>query len=471
MRCAASLPAFPAAGSPGAGRFSLAVELGTERALPHNLDAERSVLGAVLVDNSAMNVAQQRLRAGDFYRDAHRRIFGAMVQLSERGQAIDLVTIKEELARGGHLEAAGGAAALAALTDGVPRSSNIEHYAAIVKDKAVLREMIEASSRIIENCFAAEEDATRVLDSAEKSIFAIAEDQYRGGFATMKEIADTAVTHLQNLSGLHEVTGVSTGFRVLDRYTSGLQPSDLILVAARPSMGKTAFCLNMAQHASVHDGRSVGIFSLEMSKEQLYLRLLASQARVDSHRLRTGRLNSGQWGEILKAVDGLSETRIYIDDTPGISVMEMRAKARRLALEHGLDLLVVDYLQLMRGRGRFENRNLEIADISRSLKELAKELKVPVVALSQLSRAPEQRGKDRRPQLADLRESGALEQDADVVLFLFREELYKRDDPTVEGKAELIIGKQRNGPIGTAELVFVKNYATFSDRDDHDERT
>jgi replicative DNA helicase len=449
----------------------VSVETAIEKTLPHNLDAERSVLGAVLVDNAAMHAALQRLKPQDFYRDAHRRIFSAMLELSERAGVIDLVTLKEMLSRSGDLDTAGGPALLAALTDGVPRSANVDHYAAIVKDKAVLREMIQASNQVIESCFAAEEDASLVLDSAEKSIFSIAQDQYRGGFAGMREIGDLAVTQLQSLVGGQDVTGVSSGFQELDSLTSGLQPSDLILVAARPSMGKTAFCLNVAQHAAVREGRTVGLFSLEMSKEQLYLRLLASQSRVDSHRLRTGHLGKREWQELLQSVELLNEAPLFIDDTAGISVLEMRAKSRRLSLEHGLDMVIVDYLQLMRGRGKHESRNLEIAEISRSLKELAKELKVPVVALSQLSRATEQRGsKDRRPQLSDLRESGALEQDADVVLFLYRPEVYDKDDPELEGLAELIIGKQRNGPIGTVDLVFVKNYSTFHDPDRHDDR-
>jgi replicative DNA helicase len=460
----------PAAHRAGAGRNLLAVDLGTDRSLPQSIDAERSVLGAVLVDNTAMHVALQRLRPGDFFRDAHRKIFRAMVQLSEKARAIDLVTLKEELAQSGDLEAAGGPAGLAALADGVPRSAHIEHYAAIVKDRAVLREMIEASSRVMDDCFAAETEATAILDSAERSIFSIAQDQFRGGFTPLREIAGDAVTHLQNLDGALDVTGLATGFRGLDAMTSGFQPSDLILVAARPSMGKTALCLNVAQYAGTRNNRSVGIFSLEMSREQLFLRMLATQARVDSHKLRRGHLRKQEWQEILKAVDVLNDCRIFIDDTPGISVLEMRAKARRLALEHGLDLIIIDYLQLMRGRERYENRNLEVADISRSLKELAKELKVPVVALSQLSRAPEQRGRDRRPQLSDLRESGALEQDADVVIFLYRPEQNDPDNPDLEGKAEMIIGKQRNGPVGKIDLVFVKKYATFHDPDPHDEQ-
>ncbi|MFQ5720020.1 MAG: replicative DNA helicase [Acidobacteriota bacterium] len=438
-------------------------------ALPHNIEAERSVLGAVLVDNSAINVALQRLKPTDFFRDAHRRIFRAMAALSERSKAIDLITIKEELHRAGDLDSAGGPAALAALTDGVPRSANIDHYAGIVKDKAVLRDIITAASKMLDSCFADRHEASEVLDAAEKSIFAIAEDQYRGGFATMSEIADDTVTQLQSLTGEHGVTGLSTGFARIDDMTSGLQRSDLILVAARPSMGKTAFCLNVALHAALRHGKSVGVFSLEMSKEQLYLRLLCSQSRVDNHKLRTGRLDRREWTDLLQAVDVLNQCSIYIDDTPGITALEMRAKARRLAAEKSLDMVIIDYLQLMRGRSRYENRNLEIADISRSLKELAKELRIPVVALSQLSRAPEQRGKDRRPQLSDLRESGALEQDADVVMFLYRPELYNPDDLEVQNVAEVIIGKQRNGPVGKVDLVFVKQYATFHDPDYHDE--
>ncbi|MFQ5768660.1 MAG: replicative DNA helicase, partial [Acidobacteriota bacterium] len=442
---------------------SLMAELSPERSMPCNLEAERSVLGAVLVDNLAMNQALQRLKPDDFHHQGHRRIFRAMIGLSEKGGAIDLVTLKEALAQAGDLEAAGGLTSLASLADGVPRSAHVEHYAAIVKDKALLRAMIRAANQVAESCYDAREEAAQVVDAAEKSIFSIAEDQYRGGFTPVSEIAHAAVDHLQNLTGQHGVTGLGTGFAALDGYTSGLQPSDLVLVAARPSMGKTAFSLNIAHHTGVRDGKSVGIFSLEMSKEQLYLRLLASQARIDSHLLRTGRLSRRGWDEIARAVEVLNAARINIDDTPGMGILEMRAKARRLASEHGLDLLIVDYIQLMRGRGRFESRNLEISDISRSLKELAKELNIPVLGLSQLSRAPEQRGRDRRPQLSDLRESGALEQDADVVLFLFRPEVYNTEDLTLEGRAEVIIGKQRNGPVGTVHLVFVKKYATFHD--------
>jgi replicative DNA helicase len=442
----------------------VAVDIAFDRALPHSLEAERSVLGAILLDNSALNTAVARLRGADFYRDAHRRLFEAMLRLAEKKRAIDFVTLKDELGRGGDLEAAGGAAGLAALTDGVPRSANVEHYAGIVKDKAVLRELIGTANRVIQESLADSDDASQILDAAEKAIFAIAEDQYRGGFTRMDDLAAQGLAQIQSMSGHHGLTGIPTGFQGLDAMTSGLQRSDLILIAGRPSMGKTAFCLNIAQHAAVEEGRSVGIFSLEMSKEQLFLRMLCGQARVDSHRLRTGRLDQAAWRDIGAAVDVLSQARIFIDDTPGVPVLEMRAKARRLAAEHGLDLLVIDYLQLMRGRGRYENRNLEVTDISRSLKELAKELNIPVVALSQLSRSPEQRARtDKRPQLGDLRESGALEQDADVVIFLYRPGLYnpEEQDETFQSQAEVIVGKQRNGPTGSLDLVFVRRYARF----------
>ena len=446
------------------------MDVGLDTPLPHSLDAERSILGAILVDNGALHATLPRVRARDFYRDAHRRVYEAMIRLSERGSAIDLVTLKDELSRAGDLEPVGGAAGLAGLTDGVPRAANIEHYAGIVRGKAVLRELIQTSHRVIQTAAADEEEPTAILDTAEKAIFSIAEDQYRGGFVSAEEMAHQSLEHLQLLRREGRLTGLITGFPELNRLTTGLQAGDLVLIAARPGMGKTAFALNIAQFAALREGKSVGMFSLEMGREQLFIRLLSSLARVELYRLRSGTIDNAHWRALNTAAAELAQTRLFIDDTAGITVLEMRAKARRLAAEHGLDMLIVDYLQLMRGRGRYENRNLEVADISRSLKELAKELRIPVLALSQLSRSPEQRGRtDRRPQLSDLRESGALEQDADLVLFLYRPSLYNQDDPdpTFRLQAELIIGKQRNGPTGTIPLYFVGEYVRFENPDDH----
>lgn len=434
-------------------------EVALEKALPHSLDAERTVLGAILIDNESFHNASEILKQEDFYRQAHQKIFARMESLSTRGQGIDLVTLKEELARAGELESSGGIAYLTSLVDGVPRATNVPYYSRIVKEKSVLRSLISSANQIIQSCFDEPEDTQSVLDQAEKTIFEIAEGSIRTGFEPVSDIVRNTFQSIDELSERKEmVTGVPTGFEKFEELTSGLQASDLIIVAARPAMGKTSFCLNIAQHAGLA-GRSVGVFSLEMSKEQLVLRMLCSEARVDMHRLRSGFISEKDWSKLIQAVSKLSSARIFIDDSPALSVLEMRAKARRLKLEHGLDLLIVDYLQLMQGRGRFENRNQEIASISRSLKGLAKELNIPVVALSQLSRAPEGRG-DHRPQLSDLRESGALEQDADVVVFIYREEEYN-ETPENKGLAELIISKQRNGPTGVVRVAFIKEYTRF----------
>jgi replicative DNA helicase len=422
-----------------------------ERTLPHNLEAEKSVLGAILIHNDAFNAAAEVIDAGDFFRDAHRRIFDRMVAMNERGNAIDFVTLKEELSRVGELDEVGGPAYIASLADGVPRSANVEYYAKIVKEKATLRSLIHSANKILAEAYEAEEEPDLLLDEAERAIFAIAEDRIRAGFVPLRDLVQSSfatIEKLQQHKGL--VTGVPTGFVDLDEMTSGLQPSDLILVAARPSMGKTSFVLNVAQHIGTSTDMTVGFFSLEMSKEQLFMRMLTSEARIDAHRFRTGFLNEKDYGRLSHAL--------------GTLALEMRAKARRLKAEHGLHLLIIDYIQLMQGRGRFESRQVELASISRSLKGLAKELRVPIVALSQLSRAPETRS-DHRPQLSDLRESGALEQDADVVMFIYREEQYRDSDGSTsqeaEGTAEIIIGKQRNGPVGTARLAFNKEHTRF----------
>jgi len=437
-----------------------ATVLAAERTLPHNLEAERSVLGAIIIHNDAFNVAAELIDSKDFFRDAHRRVFDTMVDLNERGQAIDLVTLKDELARSNRLEEVGGAAYVAALADGVPRSTNVEHYARIVKERATLRNLIGSANKIVGMAYRAEQDADTLLDQAEQEIFSIAEDRIHTGFVPLKDLVEdsfTTIEKLQEQKGL--VTGVPSGFSDIDKLTSGFQPADLVIVAGRPSMGKTSFVLNIAQYVGLKTDRAVGFFSLEMSKEQLFIRMLTAEAAIDAQRFRAGYLSEQDYGKISTVLGRLSEAKVFIDDSFGMGVLEMRAKARRLKAEQGLDLLVVDYLQLMQGRGRFENRNQELAAISRSLKALAKELDVPVLALSQLSRAPESRS-DRRPQLSDLRESGALEQDADVVMFIFREEHY---DPTPENEnlAELIIGKQRNGPTGTVKLAFIKQHTQF----------
>ena len=432
-----------------------------DRTLPHNLEAERSVLGAILIHNDAFNQAAEVLNPRDFYRDAHRRIFEKMIQLSERGNAIDFITLKEELSKSGELDEVGGPAYVASLVDGLPHATNVEHYARIVREKSTLRNLIFSANKILATAYEAELEPNLILDEAEQSIFAIAEDRIRAGFVSMRQLAHAS---FETIERAHEkkqlITGVPSGFTDLDELTAGFQGGDLVIIAARPSVGKTALALNIAQHVGTKTGRTVGIFSLEMSKEQLFLRMLTSEAHIDSHRLRTGFLVESDWGRLSHALGTLSEAKVFIDDTPGIGVLEMRAKSRRLMSEHGLDMLIVDYIQLMQGRGRFENRTLELASISRSLKVLAKELSVLVVILSQLSRAPEARS-DHRPMLSDLRESGALEQDADVVMLLFRPDQYPDVKPEDENIAEVNIAKQRNGPTGLVRLAFLKSETRF----------
>jgi replicative DNA helicase len=430
-----------------------------EKGLPSNVEAERSILGAILLDNAVCNQAIELLRRDDFFIESHRRIFDKMLALTERLMPIDLITLSDELRRAGEFEQIGGATYIASLIDGVPRTDTIEPYAKLVKSKSMLRKLITASNQIIALAFEEEDEADLIIDKAEQMIFQIAEDRARQGFQYVGDVAHRRLEQIEQMAGRPEmITGVPTGFTDFDRMTSGLQRQELIVIAARPSMGKTALALNMAQYAS-KNANVVGIFSLEMSAEQLVSRLLCSEARVDAHRLRTGYLNREEWARLADALRRLCETKVFIDDTPGVGVLEMRAKSRRLKAEHGLDLLVIDYLQLMAGRGRIESRQQEVSQISRDLKILAKELDVPVVALSQLSRAPEQRS-EHKPQLSDLRESGAIEQDSDVVCFIYREELYNPTDEN-QGTAELIIGKQRNGPTGMVQLAFLKEFTRF----------
>jgi replicative DNA helicase len=375
-----------------------------ERTLPHNLEAERSVLGSILVQNDAFNMAAQLIDSRDFYRDAHRRIFERMAALSERSHAIDFVTLKEELSRNGELDEVGGPAYVASLADGVPHSTNVEYYAKIVKEKSTLRNLIYAANKIVSDAYGAEQESDLILDEAESAIFAVADDRLKAGFVEMRDLVKENFPKIEQLFEQKRlITGVPTGFADMDGMTRGLQAGDLVIVAARPSMGKTSLVLNIAQYVAAQPDLTVGFFSLEMSKESLFLRLLTSEAHIDSHRLMSGAIGQKDYGRIAHALETLSNMRLHIDDTAGIGVMEMRAKARRLKSEHGLSLLIVDYVQLMTGRGRFENRTLELASISRSIKGLAKELNVPIILLSQLSRAPEARS-DHRPQLSDLRE-------------------------------------------------------------------
>jgi replicative DNA helicase len=433
-----------------------------EKPLPSSAESERVILGAILLDNQLISQAIEKLSVDDFYSPLHRRIFKAMTALFERSERIDPILIGEELKKDGSIDSMGGIATITNLTYGLPHFSDIFDYAKVVKDKSIVRNLIKVCNQITSEALAEEEDAKDVLDHAEQMIFALADERTRQGFSHIQPIAETVLAKVQEYAKreTHALTGLSTGFRDLDEKTSGLQKTDLIIVAARPSMGKTALCLTLAQNAAILEKAVVAVFSLEMSKEQLVMRMLSSEAKVDAHRFRTGYLTRDEWGRLAEAIGTLSEAKIFIDDTPGISVLEMRAKTRRLfAEEKKLDLIVVDYLQLMSGSKRTESRQQEVSQISRELKALAKELQVPVVALSQLSRAPEARNPPR-PMMSDLRESGSIEQDADVVAFIYREDYYK---PTEEnqGIAELLISKQRNGPTGTVKLAFLKEFTRF----------
>jgi replicative DNA helicase len=432
--------------------------------LPANVEAERSILGAILLDNLAYNQAAEHLKPEDFSLDSHRRVYGRMVDLAESSRPIDLITLVEELDRHKELEAIGDVGYISGLLDGVPDRPSIEHYIKIVRDKALLRGLIHAANTAIARASDQSDPAEDILNDAEAAIFQISEKRIGRGFMGVQEIVKESFGSVDALLQRGQrITGLATHYTDLDEMTSGFQKSDLIIIAGRPSMGKTAFAMNIAENAAIEDQKVVGMFSLEMSREALLLRLLCSKARVDSHKMRTGSLWKDDMDKVIRAMEQLAHAPIFIDDTPGIALSEMRAKARRLHQSQGkLDLLIVDYMQLMSGGSRrYENRTQEVSAISRGLKGLAKELNVPVIALSQLSRAPESRGGDHRPQLADLRESGSIEQDADVVAFIFREEVYKQDDPDLQGRAELIIAKQRNGPTGKVKLAFLKNSTRF----------
>jgi len=431
-----------------------------DRVPPQNIDAERSTLGSMLLEKEAIEKGTEVLKPEDFYREAHRVIFEVITHLSNKGEPIDIITVSEELTRRNMLDKVGGIPYLTALANAVPTAANVEYYAKIVAEKSLLRSIISVATNIVGMGYEGAEEVNVILDEAEKQIFQVTQRRNTKGFVSLRNIL---IETFERIEKLYEskggVTGLPTGFTDFNRLTAGLQPSDLIILAARPSMGKTTFALNIAQSASVELKIPVVVFSLEMSKEQLALKLLCSEAGVDNQRIRTGTLMDTDWPRLSHALGSLSEASMFIDDTPGISALDIRARARRIKAEHGLGLIVIDYLQLMQGKARSENRQQEVSEISRTLKSLARELNVPVVALSQLSRAVEQRT-DKRPNLSDLRESGSLEQDADLVAFLYREDYYNPDTDK-KNITELIIAKQRNGPVGTVELLFQKEFSKF----------
>jgi len=441
---------------------------------PESVQAEVTILGAMLLEPLAILDATMKLRVDDFSLDSHRRIYGAMLHLQELGQAIDLITVGEELRKRKEIEAVGGPAYLASLTEGLPRNLSVENYVRIVKDKSLLRQLMSACDLGMSQAADQSQDAIQVLNDVEQRLMDISDSAVAGSFADVKTIVANSFGSIDQLYEQgREITGLETHYAEFDRMTSGLQQSELIIIAARPSMGKTAWAINIAQNSAVKDGKVVAVFSLEMSKESLLRRMLASEALVNSRKIQTGFLPREDRGKLVNALGRLTESKLFIDDTPGITLAEMRAKVRRLQQqEKGLDLIVIDYLQLMTasstgpGAKRYENRTQEVSAISRGLKALAKEMRVPVIALSQLSRGSEQRGGDKKPLLSDLRESGSIEQDADVVAFIHRDSYYNKDengdeDPESKGKAEIIIAKQRNGPTGSVHLAWLADYTRF----------
>jgi replicative DNA helicase len=449
-------------------------DVSLDRGLPASVEAERSILGAILLDNHSYNEAAEKLSSEDFFLDSHRRIYSRMAELIDAQRAVDIVTLAEELARRKEVEAVGGVAYLASLTEGLPRRPSIEEYVRIVKDKSLARQLIIICNTAITRAADQSDEALVVLDSAESGLLEVSERGITRGFVGIPEIIRDSFGTIDNLYAQQkEVTGLATHYTQFDKMTSGLQSSDLIIIAARPSMGKTAWAINIAENAAVRDGKVVAVFSLEMSKESLLRRMLASQALVSMQKIQTGFIPKADRSKLMEALERLAEAKIFIDDTPAIALSEMRAKARRLQRQQGvLDLIVIDYLQLMTassfgaGAKRYENRTQEVSAISRGLKALAKELRVPVVALSQLSRASEQRGGDKKPMLSDLRESGSIEQDADVVAFIHRDSYYNKDengeeDPDSKNKAEIIIAKQRNGPTGSVHLAYRADCTRF----------
>jgi replicative DNA helicase len=448
------------------------LDVALDRPMPQSPDAERAVLGSILINNSAFYRVIGTIETEDFFKDSHRSIFATMRRLAEESREIDLLTVKEELSKRAQLDQVGGSAYISSLIDGIPDVANVERYARIVKEKSTLRRLILMGNSVMRAALDAPGEPADVLSIAEKSIYEIAEGSIEKGFVSLDRITRqnmTAIEQLQHAGKL--ITGIPTGYDRFNEFTSGFQPQDLVIIAARPSMGKTSFMMNIAEAIAIPDRAgqprppaqrlySIGVFSLEMSKEQIGLRMLSSESGVSNHLIRAGMLSERNWRDLAEASARLAKAKIYIDDTPGIDIMEMRAKARRLKMEASLDLIMVDYLQLMSVKGKVESRNQEISQISRGLKAVAKELNVPLVSLSQLSRRPEQRTGDHRPQLADLRESGSIEQDADLVCFIYRDEVYNKDTEE-KGIAEIIIGKQRNGPIGDFKLVFRNDITKF----------
>lgn len=427
---------------------------------PHSLEGEQSVLGSMLLDKDAIVVASEILVADDFYKEAHKEIFEGIIEIYNKNEPVDLVTLSDELKKRGTLDAVGGSLYLADLSDAVSTTANIKYYCEIVEEKSVLRKLIKASDDIIAKGYQADEEISNIIDLAEKKIFDITQRRGRDGFTLIKDVLLDSFNRIEEMSkNQGGITGLSTGFIDLDNKTSGLQKSDLVLLAARPSMGKTALGLNIAQNCALKSNASVAIFSLEMSKEQLVQRMLSAESHVELGKIINGQLSENEWPKLVNAMGPLSKAKIYIDDTAGITVMEMKAKCRKLKIEKGLDLIIVDYLQLMQESGKSESRQQEISAISRGLKGLAKEMDCPVLALAQLSRAPELRA-DHKPILSDLRDSGAIEQDADIAMFLYRDEYYNPDTDK-KNIAEVIIAKHRNGPTGTVEMVFMGQYTKF----------
>ncbi|OAA83077.1 replicative DNA helicase [Clostridium ljungdahlii] len=434
------------------------------RSIPHNIEAEQGVIGSMLIDKTSIVEAMEVLNTEDFYKDSHKVIFDSILDLYKKDTAVDIITLTENLKSRSKLEAAGGITYISELSGSIVSTANLKSYIKIVKDKSVLRKLIRASTKIIEESYKNQDDVAGTIDMAEKSIFDLSSNRKVSDFEPMNVVLERGFTEIERLfNNKGETTGVASGFRELDAKTSGFQKGDMVLVAARPSMGKTTFALNIAEYAALREGKKIAMFSLEMSKEQLAYKLLCSEAHVDMLNLRTGNLEDKDWENIARASGPLAAAKIFIDDTAGISIMEMRSKCRRLKMEHGIDMIVVDYLQLMSGGKGSENRQQEVSEISRSIKALAKEMECPVIALSQLSRAPEART-DHRPMLSDLRESGSIEQDADIVMFLYRDEYYDKDTED-KNVAECIIAKQRNGPTGTVKLAWMGQFSKFGNLD------
>ena len=443
------------------------VEAGAvKRIMPHNLEAEQSVIGSMLLDAEAISEASEFITSEDFYQKSYGVVFDAMLELQREGKPVDLITLRNRLTEKSVPPEISSLEYVRDLMDTVPTSSNVKYYAQIVQEKSILRKLIRLNDEISNMCYSGQKKMEEILEETERSVFSLLQDRGQTEYRPIRDIVIDVLENIERAARLEgAITGLATGFIDLDRMLSGLQPSDLILIAARPSMGKTALALNMAQFAAFRSQKNVAVFSLEMSREQLVNRLFALEAQVDAQSLRTGKLNADEWERLVDGSNVVGSSGLIIDDTPGISVSKLRSKCRKYKLEHGLDLIIIDYLQLMSGgTGRVESRQQEVSEISRALKGIARELKVPVVALSQLSRGPESR-EDHRPRLADLRESGAIEQDADVVMFIYRDEVYNKDSEDNKGQAEIIVAKQRNGPIGTVNLLWLPEYTKFVNKE------